>query len=229
MGNVNSKHGSKLETCISRPFPVYLILTIPRAFNDRTYSDLTVITGGVTFHVHKVFLSVYTPYFTNATKHGFSETAKNVITMDHPSPHAVYRVLKYCYTGELCEHTPPELGQDDGPLMFPRIFALADMLCIDDLKEMVPKMLAGKFTEKFVVKDFLEIVREIYTTTNDTHKGIRKVLVDAAVSNLNVLVRSGDFKKLLDERGEFSSALVIAMHGKSPAMGGSKTSFLGFC
>jgi len=194
---------------------------LDNAFNDKTYSDLTVVTGGVRFHVHKVILSLYTPYFTNATRHIFSEAAEDVVTINEPSPHAVYRVLKYCYSGELPEHTHPELGQDEGPLMLPRIFALADMLCIDELKAFVSECIKAQLEQGFVVTDFLEIVGEVYATTNDTHTEIRSVLVNTAVSQMDSLVGRSDFRRLMEEFGEFSSALVIAMHDKHCSRGGS--------
>jgi len=88
------------------------------------------------------------------------------------------------------------------------------MLCIDELKVVVPECIKPQLEYDFVVTNFLQIVEEVYTTTNDTHTEIRRVLVDIAVSEMDALVESGDFKRFMEGFGEFSSALVIAMHNK---------------
>jgi len=86
------------------------------------------------------------------------------------------------------------------------------MLCIDELKDIVTDTLVMQFAEQFIVTDFLEIVGEVYATTNDAHTDIRMMLVNAAASQMDALVGRGDFKRLMEEHGEFSSALVITMH-----------------
>jgi hypothetical protein len=88
------------------------------------------------------------------------------------------------------------------------------MLCIDELKVVVPECIKCQLEFDFVVTNFLQIIEEVYTTTNDTDTEIRRVLVDIAVSKMDALVESGDFKRLMEGFGEFSSALVIAIHRK---------------
>jgi hypothetical protein len=74
-----------------------------RAFDSPTHSDLTIVVDDTRFHVHKVILGLRTPFFTNATRHGFSEANDNVVTIREHGVEAVRSLLKYCYTGEYGE------------------------------------------------------------------------------------------------------------------------------
>jgi hypothetical protein len=74
-----------------------------RAFDSPTHSDLTIVVDDTRFHVHKVILGLRTPFFTNATRHGFSEANDNVVTIREHSVEAVRGFLKYCYTGDYGE------------------------------------------------------------------------------------------------------------------------------
>jgi len=76
-----------------------------RAFDSPAHSDLTVVVGDTDtrFNVHKVILGLRTSFFTNATRHGFSEANDNVVTIREHDVEAVRSFLKYCYTGDYGE------------------------------------------------------------------------------------------------------------------------------
>ena len=73
-----------------------------RLFNSDSYSDLTIVAGNARFNVHQAILTLCTSFFENATKeeNGFSESKDKVVTIRDHSAHAIWRVLKYCYTGD---------------------------------------------------------------------------------------------------------------------------------
>ena len=75
---------------------------VHRLFDSGSYSDLTVVAGGARFNVHRIILGLRTPFFENATKeeNGFLESKDKVVTIGDHSAHAVWRFLKYCYTGD---------------------------------------------------------------------------------------------------------------------------------
>ena len=73
-----------------------------RLFDSDSYSDLTIVAGNTKFNAHQNILTLRTSFFESATKeeNGFSESKDKVVTIRDHSVHAVWRVLKYCYTGD---------------------------------------------------------------------------------------------------------------------------------
>ena len=73
-----------------------------RLLDSDSYSDLTIVAGNARFNAHQAILMLCTSFFETATKeeNGFSESKDKVVTIRDHSSHAIWRVLKYCYTGD---------------------------------------------------------------------------------------------------------------------------------
>ncbi|KAA8893036.1 BTB/POZ protein [Sphaerosporella brunnea] len=212
----HSSAGSKSTIPSSRPRgrSSNSSLTVPtRLLDDPSHSDLTVTVGPHSFHVHKAILSLRTSFFTNATNpsSGFTESKANVVTIEEHSPHAVWRFLKYCYTGDYPEVSTldGESGDDPSPLRHTRVYALADMLDVPSLKTVATAKLKRKLDTDIVSADFHETVRDAYSSTYPGDKELRNVLVHATRKHLGDLVHHEEFRKLLLELAEFSGQLVI--------------------
>ncbi|KFY91878.1 hypothetical protein V500_04419, partial [Pseudogymnoascus sp. VKM F-4518 (FW-2643)] len=72
-------------------------------FNNEKYSDVTLLIGEskTTFPAHRLVLGIRSPYFDDALQSKFKEAVTNEFTFDKDSPHALWRVLQYIYTGDL--------------------------------------------------------------------------------------------------------------------------------
>ena len=70
--------------------------------DSSSYSDLTIVARNARFNAHQTILTLRTSFFETATKeeNGFSESKDKVVTIRDHSAHAIWRVLKYCYTGD---------------------------------------------------------------------------------------------------------------------------------
>ena len=86
-----------------------------RLFDSDRYSDLTIVAGNTKFNAHQAILTLRTSFFETTTKeeNGFSESKDKVVTIRDHSVHAVWRVLKYCYTGDYSDE-PNELALGEG-------------------------------------------------------------------------------------------------------------------
>ncbi|KAF8251768.1 hypothetical protein K440DRAFT_612042 [Wilcoxina mikolae CBS 423.85] len=181
------------------------------------HSDLTITAGDTKFSVHKAILGLRTTFFNNATdpQKGFSEAQTNVVTVEEHSVHAVWRFLTYCYTGEYKDACNPTLGVEDDPpsAMHPRVHALADMLDVPKLKLLATKKLETQL-KNWIVADFPTMVKEIYSSTTAQDGGIRDLLVATSKDHIEELVLREDFKAVMEEVGEFSAALVVAVSGR---------------
>ncbi|KAF8541486.1 BTB/POZ protein [Trichophaea hybrida] len=174
---------------------------LEEAFDSPTHSDLTVVVDSTRFNVHKVILGLRTSFFTNATRHGFSEANDNVVTIREHSVEAVQSFLKYCYTGDY-------EGKD---ISHVQVHALADMLDVPNLKLIAMEKLKSQFEDHWVAASFSEIIKETYSMTNVRDKEIRDLIVTTAAKHLDELRKLEEFKELLGEIGEFSGGLVMSM------------------
>jgi len=186
-------------------------------FDSGKHSDLTVTVGNTEFSVHQNILCLRTSFFEKATQEGkFAESKDRTVTINEHSAHAVWRFLKYCYTGDYSTSSNNlALGEDDdlGSLKHPRVYALADMLDVPDLKRLAKEKLEAQLEKEFVAADFYGTVKETYATTNARDEDFRNVLVEVTKKNLTSLKESREFREVMREFGEFSAQLVMAMAG----------------
>ena len=105
-----------------------------RLFDSNCYSDLAVVAGDARFNVHQIILRLRTPFFENATKeeNGFLESKDKVVTIGDHSAHAVWRFLKYCYTGDYSDASN-EVALGEG--LDPAIVVRARRVSADGVQE----------------------------------------------------------------------------------------------
>jgi hypothetical protein len=104
-----------------------------------------------------------------------------------------------------------EAEDDLGSLKHPRVYALADMLDIPDLKRLAKKKLEAQLEKEFVAADFYGTVKEVYATTNARDEDFRNLLIEVTKNNLAALKENKEFREVILELGEFSGQLVMAM------------------
>jgi hypothetical protein len=89
------------EYVFLHPFYQLLLTRQDSLFDSRKHSDLTITVGNTEFSAHQNILCLRTPFFEKATQEGgFAESKDRTVTINEHSAHAVWRVLKYCYTGD---------------------------------------------------------------------------------------------------------------------------------
>jgi hypothetical protein len=66
-----------------------------------------IAVGNTKFHAHQNILKLRTSFFEKATDEatGFAESKDNTVTIEDHSTHAVWRILKYCYTGNYSDES----------------------------------------------------------------------------------------------------------------------------
>ncbi|KAF8251770.1 hypothetical protein K440DRAFT_43698 [Wilcoxina mikolae CBS 423.85] len=183
-------------------------------FDSKTHSDLTIAVGNTKFHAHQNILKLRTSFFEKATSEesGFAEAKDKTVTIEDHSTHAVWRVLRYCYTADYSDDSNNlALGEEDdlGALKHCRVHALADMLEIPALKTIAATKLDTKLANHWVTADFPGVVKEVYSTTNTRDHEVRDVIIRATRTHLNELLAIQEFKDVMFEFGEFSGGLVV--------------------
>ena len=64
------------------------------------------------FPAHGLVLGIRSPYFDNAFQSKFKEGVTNEFRFEKDSPHALWRVLQYIYTGDYADESSQTLDSE---------------------------------------------------------------------------------------------------------------------
>ncbi|XP_073976299.1 uncharacterized protein isoform X4 [Rhodnius prolixus] len=111
-----------------------------RMFLDEISPDVTVDVGGRRIKAHKCILSSRCQYFAGMLSGGWVESAGNVISLQGFSYNAVHFALCHIYSG--ASNIPDTIN-------IVELATLADMLCLEGLKEVIMYTLKVKYCHFF--------------------------------------------------------------------------------
>ncbi|KFY42048.1 hypothetical protein V494_02644 [Pseudogymnoascus sp. VKM F-4513 (FW-928)] len=189
--------------------------TFDSLFNNSKYADVKLYLGEskTQFLAHQVVLGTRSPYFDDALRSEFKEGITHEFTYDKDSPHALWRVLQYMYTGNYTDE-PSECLESEGDdlelLKHPRVYALADMFRMEELKTLSCKKFELQLQQHWITDAFPDCIREVYTISMEG-SSIRKAVVDAVFSHKKALVQKRAFQEVVREVGDFAIELVLKM------------------
>ncbi|KFY03940.1 hypothetical protein V490_00042 [Pseudogymnoascus sp. VKM F-3557] len=183
-------------------------------FNNEKYSDVTLLIGEskTTFPAHRLVLGIRSPYFDDALQSKFKEAVTNEFIFDKDSPHALWRVLQYIYTGDYADDSSQSLsseGDDVELLRHPRVYALADMFRMEDLKTLACKKFELQLQQHWISDTFVDCIREVYMTSR-VSDATRKAVVRTVFLHKE-LVNKQPFQDLIREVGDFAADLVSVL------------------
>jgi len=100
------------------------------------------------------------------------------------------------------------------------VFALADMLRIDELKLIACKKFERQLEQHWISDTLPDCIREVYSTTNDIDSNsMRIAVVNTVAFRKDVLVQKGPVQDLIREAGDFAVDLVLKIAGNSSGRG----------
>ncbi|OCK74090.1 hypothetical protein K432DRAFT_410158 [Lepidopterella palustris CBS 459.81] len=174
-------------------------------FNEERYSDTTILIHGVSLHAHQLVLYLQSPYFKKAFQESFVEGNTKILKFQDGSGIAYWRLFEYLYTGDYSDNVSNKDLEED-PKLFkdPRVYALADMFFLEDLKLLALKKFQEKLKDLWRSNLFPECVREVYRSTYKRDRAMRSTVVEAAATYVRKLGTKGIFKDLIREGRDFA-------------------------
>lgn len=128
-------------TCITMAMEMkqakFLELRSDRLWEQRQFTDATVVCDGVTFSVHRAILAAASPVLHRAFSSCLHEATNLEYTVHDSTPAAAESLLRFCYTGVVSVEEESDLL----PLL-----ELAIMYEVDDLSEAVGEAMLVKVT-----------------------------------------------------------------------------------
>ncbi|KAI1532888.1 BTB POZ domain-containing protein [Pyrenophora tritici-repentis] len=177
---------------------------IARMFNDTKYSDATVVIHKKELPVHKSVICTQSEYFEKAFQGVFVEGSSGVLTFNNDSGAAHWRVFEYLYTGDYSDDLSHDFEDDPALLKEPRVYVLANMFFLEDLKALATAKLQQKLQNLWTDDSFPDCIREIYATTLDSDHAMRSAVIEVAKAHVKELGRKSVFKDLIHEGGDFA-------------------------
>ncbi len=104
-----------------------------------------------------------------------------------------------------------QIGDDLELLKHPRVFAIADMFQINDLKTLAREKFEKQLQQHWISDTFPDCIREVYETTQQTDTAMRKAAVEIARIHTSQLYPQKSFQALLREVGDFAVDMVGAI------------------
>ncbi|KAK7536812.1 BTB/POZ protein [Phyllosticta citribraziliensis] len=212
------------------------------------YSDAKIVCGDQTFHIHKAVVCTQSEYFsrafddingfkarapslrglTHAPPHSFKsltsggptqEARTNTIELQDISPSVVRSILEYMYHG-VCPKSP---DPNEELMASINVFAAAEMYQLTNLKDAAVSRFKEGADGMFHLPMLRVAVKSIYEGTVEQDRGLRDVIVDAAVRKMDDIVDDPAFNDTLGDVPAFAKDVVHAMHAqhKAPAAAGS--------
>ncbi|XP_015174495.1 PREDICTED: uncharacterized protein LOC107065377 isoform X3 [Polistes dominula] len=111
-----------------------------RMFSEEINTDVTIDVSGERIRAHKCILSSRCQYFAAILSGGWIESAGNVISLQGYSYNAVNFALRHIYSGE--SNIPDSIS-------IVELATLADMLCLEGLKEVIGYTIKVKYCHSF--------------------------------------------------------------------------------
>ena len=99
-------------------------------------------------------------------------------------------------------------GDDLELLKHPRVFALADMFRMDDLKALAVRNLETQLQKHWISDTFPDCVREVYGNTAQGDAAMRKIVVEVVKDHLGKLCSTTVFLDVIRETGDFAVDVV---------------------
>ncbi|KAG7009191.1 hypothetical protein G7Y79_00003g010590 [Physcia stellaris] len=144
-------------------------LTICRAYDSGSYSDLTIQCGTRTWKVHRLIVYAASNYFFKAGEGDFKEGQTKHIHLQEMDPDILDKVLSYIYKHDYATDAKSAITTH------PEVYKLADYLDMQPLKQTVRRKFHDALKADWEVVAFTKALRAVYTNTPPTDRGLRDV------------------------------------------------------
>jgi hypothetical protein len=202
---VASNNVSATASPSTATFPNNPLMALHSSLLSGKFSDLTLAHGTRRWKAHKVVVCSQSPVL-EAMVEALPSTI-SLLYLDDYDHEAFCSVMEYLYSTNYntTDHEP-----DFSLPHHIKVFSLSVQLSISGLEQLATKKFA--FTLMTHVKDldvYFSSVKDIYSVTPSEHPGLRRVVVEAAVTDLRNLVHESRFFDLTSTVKDFQADIYL--------------------
>lgn len=135
------------------------------------------------------------------------ESDKNEIELKEDDPRAVEAMVRFMYDsgtqlGAYCH------GETSPTILLTRIYAVAEKYQIPKLKEQAKLKFQISVQSPWYMKDFPQVIEEVYTTTCPDVRDLRDEVVRVTRDRVETLLKNDDFQHVLESQIGFAADMV---------------------
>ncbi|KAF9728661.1 hypothetical protein PMIN01_13489 [Paraphaeosphaeria minitans] len=172
-------------------------------FNQTTYADITMLIENVSLPAHRFVVCPQSSYLEEACHQAFSRD-EQTLHCDQGSGAAYWRIFEYLYTGNYSDSLQKiDLEEDPSLIKHLRVYALADMFGVGDLKTMSMDRLKRETSERWNSDLFVASIEEVYQSGVKFPLTLRSDLLDVAAMHVHDITAKDDFRSLVYRGGDF--------------------------
>lgn len=138
------------------------------------------------------------------------EAVSQEIALLDDNPIIVEKMMGYLYKLDYSD-SPQDCAGHPALLINAQVYTIAEKYNIHSLKKLALKKFDGMAVNCWEDDGFSSAIKEIYTSTPETDKGLRNIVCDRAKINMKVLLRRPDFRATLLEVTEFTVDMLDAV------------------
>ncbi|KAI1496418.1 BTB/POZ protein [Biscogniauxia marginata] len=195
-----------------------LIYSMKKLYYTGEYSDLVISCGGKYYKVHKAIVCPRSKFFAKACSGDFKEGRDGTIELPEDDPQIVNIMIYYLYhldydasslmrkandtEDELTRNIPAPQPCYPTLVVHAKVYALAEKYFLDSLKALstqkFEKIALNYNPRSRVPEGLVESMQEVYTSTVDTDRGLRDVVIKAFHKH-KALLGSAEVREVLKE------------------------------
>ncbi|KUJ17730.1 uncharacterized protein LY89DRAFT_669023 [Mollisia scopiformis] len=206
-------------------------------FESGKYADLTIRCGGAVHKVHCAVVCSRSKFLEKAVDGQFKEAALRDIDLSEDEQPIVREMIRYLYTDDY-DHNPYEQGglapgyechispEAENSLASPdhrlldgtneacclmfhvKMYVAGDKYDIPGLRTLVTEKYQHCVAEYWNSTTFSHAALHLWDNTVESDRQLRNVVIQAAHDNLDELLDRGEFRDLMQSRGDFCFDIV---------------------
>ncbi|KAK1989747.1 hypothetical protein LX36DRAFT_686373 [Colletotrichum falcatum] len=208
-----------------------LIESLQKLYATGVYSDLIISSSAKSFSVHRAIICPRCEFFAAACRNPFEEATDGVISLPDDDPVAVEMMVQYFYNLGYCKPTPEsnsdrshadlcqttqehsDSGDISDILLHAKVYAIAEKYAIGGLKALARIKFQTTASKCWDTDDFLDAISEAYTSTLDSDRGLRDIVLKVFAEH-EQLLDWNEIKELLRRLGSLAYDLLMHYHHK---------------
>ncbi|KAI0425897.1 BTB/POZ protein [Xylaria sp. FL1042] len=201
-----------------------LLTSFKQLYANGEYSDLIITCYGKQYQVHKAIVCPRSDFFAAACRGDMKEARTGIIDLPDDDPQIIDAMVHYFY--HLDYNTPSTHAVKDDDTIYPstslfgkvaihqmethnvndkdtdivlhaKVYSLAEKYFINGLKKLALEKFKVAVKGKLVLDDFLEAAQEVYTSTPDSDRVLRNIVLKTLHANSRSWLKEEGVQDLL--------------------------------
>ncbi|KAK2777816.1 hypothetical protein FQN52_000823 [Onygenales sp. PD_12] len=174
---------------------------LKKCLKTSQFTDLVIKTREKEHKVHKIIICGQSTVFSRMLSGDWKEAKEGVVNLMDDHPTAVEAMINFMYTFKYHNKNEEEW---ESTLFHFRVYEVAEKYSVAPLEFLAKEKVEEILESGWDVEDFFQLIQQVYLSTSSGAGTLRKTIAEQAYLNMDVLLPSPEFLRLLKEIPKFS-------------------------